>query len=111
MREIASIRSYEDLQKAFRTRMDELEATNVTVDQVTGLASGHTGKLLGPGKAKRFGKLSLGAMLEATGVRLVMVTDADTEGRYRDQIRSPHKEQRRRNLPDATASVRKSARG
>lgn len=73
-RELASIRTPADLIGALRNRAGELELTHLGLDALAGLAEGHTGKLFCG--TKDFGRVSLPAMLDALGVRLVLQEDA-----------------------------------
>jgi hypothetical protein len=49
------------------------------LDARAGLADGHAGKLLGPAQVKRLGMISLGLVLQALGVKLIMVEDTDEQ--------------------------------
>lgn len=77
---IAVVASYDELIDAIRTRKAELGLSDATVDSISGLAAGHTGKLLGPAQVKTLGKVSMGLLLQALGLVLVVVEDpAQTE--------------------------------
>jgi hypothetical protein len=86
------ITDYEALVDGFWDRIDELETTLLAIDQAGSMAEGNTQKLLSlnPGQpsnrhrdcrtasARRtFGWESLGKMLKATGLALVLVVDDD----------------------------------
>jgi hypothetical protein len=77
MRSLRTIRSYDDLQAALRERSADLRMRRLDLDARAGLADGHSGKLLGPGQKKRFGIVTLGLVLQALRVRLIMVDDSD----------------------------------
>jgi hypothetical protein len=70
-RPVATIASYDELVAAFRARLAELQMSHLGTDVVAGLAAGHVSKLLCGDK--RFGLISLGAMLDALGCDLVLV--------------------------------------
>jgi hypothetical protein len=74
---IAEVRDYAGLHAAFRARADELAVSRETLDDLTGLQSGYTAKLLAPVPIKRIGLQSLGPLLCVLGVRLVMLEDLD----------------------------------
>jgi hypothetical protein len=76
-RQLAVIRSYDDLHRGLRHRSDELRMTRADLDARAGLADGHAGKLMGKGQTKRFGNVSLGLVMGALKVVLVMVEDDD----------------------------------
>jgi hypothetical protein len=76
-RQIAVIRSYDDLHRGLRDRSSELGMTRADLDAKAGLADGHAGKLLGQRQVKRFGNLTLGLVMGALKVALVMVEDSD----------------------------------
>jgi hypothetical protein len=74
-RRIAVVRDYESLLQAIRLRMSELNITQSVVDDVSGVQSGYTGKLLCSPPIKRLGMMSLGAVLGTIGMQLVAVED------------------------------------
>jgi hypothetical protein len=81
-RPIATIASYADLIEAFRARLAELELPYLGADAVAGLAEGHTSKLMC--QTKGFGRISLGAMLDALGCDLVLVENPAKAARARE---------------------------
>lgn len=74
-RQLATVRSYEELHAAMRARAAELEVTRETIDAVSGLQSGYAGKVLAPKPMKRLGPTTLPLMLGALGLALVVVED------------------------------------
>jgi hypothetical protein len=76
-RTIAFCRDYEALVQAFRARQDELGLSNQLCDELAGLTSGHTDKLLGPSRNKTMGASTIDIFLELFGVSLVLVEDMD----------------------------------
>jgi len=81
-RRIAVVSDYDGLIAAFRARADELKVTRETLDSVTGLQSGYAGKLLAPVPMKSLGRVSLGPMLQAMGLAIVLVEDPDALRRF-----------------------------
>ena len=69
------ISDYNALVDALRDRADEMGFTRLELDHQAGLASGHSGKLLGPKRVKIFGMKSLGDTLGAIGCKLVLIED------------------------------------
>lgn len=95
------ILDYEALQDGFWDRIDELGTTLLDIDTVAGMGKGNAQKLLtkNPGKrvqkpknhrmadARRtFGWESLGKMLKATGLALVLVVDDQRFAPVREQL-------------------------
>lgn len=78
-RPIAVVRSYDDLRRALRTWCDHIGMTRADLDEQAGLADGHSGKLLAPRAVRRFGNVSLGRVLAATGLMLVLAMDVDAQ--------------------------------
>jgi hypothetical protein len=68
-------RTYAELCDAFVARMVELNVQHLALDHRCGLASGYTGKLLGPKPPKRYGPMSFDLHLQALGLALVVIPD------------------------------------
>jgi hypothetical protein len=69
------IRDYLDLQLALRDRAAELGVSRLTIDEIGGLQSGYSGKLLSVPPRKCLGRVSFGAILQGLGLKLVAVED------------------------------------
>src|SRR5690348_10753754 len=82
----AEIRSYRGLIEALRARKHELDVSCLTLDHVAGLASGHSGKLLGQGLTKGLGDVSLPLLLDALGLKLLLVPDDERLAKVRDRL-------------------------
>jgi len=95
------ITDYEALVDGFWDRVDDLGTTLLSIDQVGGMAEGNAQKLLSKNPGKRvqqpknhrfadmkrtFGWESLGKMLKATGLALVLVVDDDRFAPIKDQL-------------------------
>lgn len=93
---IAEVGSYDELIDALRMVMVERRLTVSTLDYLTGLQSGYSGKLLGLGQVKRLGPISMGLVLQALGVKLLVVEDTATLKKMQKQY-----EQRERPARDA----------
>jgi hypothetical protein len=87
------ITSLTELLAALRDRRDELNISHELIDDIAGFQSGYTSKLLAPRPSKNLGYMSLGSVMGALGVGLVLVEDAarrsQVEGRWRERKRSP----------------------
>lgn len=84
-RRIALVTSYDELIAALRARADELKITRETLDAVSGLQSGYSGKLLAPVPIRQFGRTSLGPMLQAMGLAIVLIEDVESLRRFSGQ--------------------------
>lgn len=76
-RQIAIVASYDDLQEAMRRRADELELTRCTIDRLARLQPGYASKLLAPRPMKRLSDETLGFMLPALAMKLVLIEDEE----------------------------------
>jgi hypothetical protein len=85
-RQIAIVRSYDELIDALRARALELGATREAIDDVSGLQKGYSAKVLAPAAPKGLGRISMGPILNALGVMLVMTEDADAIARYTKRL-------------------------
>jgi hypothetical protein len=85
-RHLARIEDYDGLIGALCARANELNVSRETIGDLSGLASGYVGKLLGPRSIRRIGMQSLGPLLGALGVRLVMVEDSAALRKIRPRL-------------------------
>ena len=74
-RTLAVVREYDELIAAVRARMEELEMTFDILDHRSGVQVGYSAKVLGPTPSKRFGPVSLGCILGALRMKMVLVDD------------------------------------
>jgi len=72
---LAEVREYSELIEAMRARAVELQFSNDTIDELSGVQRGYTGKCLGPAQVKRLGPVSFGAILGALGLKLRVEVD------------------------------------
>jgi hypothetical protein len=80
-RPIAVARSYDDLRRAVADWCREIGMTREELDNEAGLTSGHSGKLLSARAVNRFGIVSLGRVLAACGLVIVVAIDPDAPPR------------------------------
>lgn len=66
-RSLSVARDYDSLHAALRARTDELNVSRHTIDEISGLPHGYTGKLLGGRQVKHFGAKSLGPYSRSWG--------------------------------------------
>lgn len=90
------ITSMPELVAAIRARRDELNLSHEAIDAIAGFQSGYTSKLLSPNPIRNIGYMSLGSLLGALGVALVVVEDATqrakVESRWCQRRRPPKRE-------------------
>lgn len=90
-RQLAVVREYGELVAALRDRAEELDVARETLDEVTGLQTGYCAKLLAPVPVRSIGPASLGPLLQALGVALIVVEDLSDfekiERRLRKRLR------------------------
>ena len=82
-RALAIVREYDDLIAAVRARMAELEMTFDILDHRSGVQVGYSAKILGPTPTKRFGPVSLGCVLGALRMKMILVEDPNAMRNYR----------------------------
>jgi hypothetical protein len=69
------ILDYEALHEMFRDRVEDLNASRISIDEAGGFTPGYAGKLLCNPPMRMLSRESLGKMLDATGMVLVAVVD------------------------------------
>jgi hypothetical protein len=74
---LAICHDYNQLLEAIRARRDALGITHHTIDAVSGVADGYASKLLCDPPLKHLGAASLGCILGALGLQLVVTEDPD----------------------------------
>jgi hypothetical protein len=81
------ITSMSGLLDVIRARRDELNISHELIDDLAGFPAGYTGKLLAPIPVRGISHMSLGGILGALGLGLVVIEDpgqrAKVEGRWR----------------------------
>jgi hypothetical protein len=78
---IATVRSYDDLRRAVADWCRQIGMTREELDDEAGLTSGHASKLLSERKIKRLGIVTLGRVMAATGLVLIVATDPEAPPR------------------------------
>jgi hypothetical protein len=82
-RQIGQVASYGDLHRLLRERADELNLSRVQIDEIAGLAGGHSSKILSPRPLRRIGDSTLAVLLPALGAKLLLVEDPQALARIR----------------------------
>ena len=104
LRPLAYATTYDGLHDAMRARAKELQIARLEIDEVGGLQSGYASKLLSPTQIKRCGSMSLGALLGALGLGLVIVVDPEATARVLKRL--PQKRNTRNGLTRVYARPR-----
>jgi hypothetical protein len=81
---LATISTYDELITALRQRAIALNSPLEAIDDVAGLPTRYTTKLLG--KTKMLGPMSFGAMLGALALKLAVMPDNDALARIRHRL-------------------------
>lgn len=84
---LAIVTDYPGLHAALRARAEQLGVSRETLDDLAGLTNGHTAKLLSPQPFKVLGPMSMGALLGALGLKLVVIEDAEQIARIKKHTR------------------------
>jgi hypothetical protein len=88
MRQIGDlVDSYGGLIEAIRARIKELGVTCESLDSVTGLADGHTTKIISPRRIRVAGRISLGLLLQALNLKIVVCVDDGAAKQYRARLK------------------------
>src|ERR1017187_8415081 len=74
------------LQRIVRLRKDQLQISNITLSELTGLPDGLTNKLLTDPPYAKMGVMSFGLLLQALGLKLIVVEDVETMARFASQL-------------------------
>lgn len=93
-RELATVRDYDGLHAAFRSRASELQVTREAIDAVSGLQEGYAAKLLAPVPIRMAAKESLGPLLAALGLVLIVAEDAETLAKITKRMAKRRKKER-----------------
>jgi hypothetical protein len=83
---LATVTDYPGLIAALRSWMQELGTTMESVDEVCGWQSRHVNKLLAPTMIKTLGRVSMGAVLGALGLKLIVAVDEPVLARMKRRL-------------------------
>jgi hypothetical protein len=82
---MVSIKTYNDLIKALRSRTAEVNTTFCGIDAVAGLPSNYTAKLLAAQPIKKMSVFTMLCIADALGLRLLLAPDPDALARLRER--------------------------
>jgi hypothetical protein len=74
---IGEARDHEELVALLRQRKMALQVSDQCLDELAGLAVGHSSKVLGPVPVTALGRITLSALLGALALKLVVVEDKE----------------------------------
>jgi hypothetical protein len=74
---VTALTGYDGLHAAMRKRAEELNIRREDVDMLGGLTDGHAAKILAAYPIKAIGRTTLGPMLHALKIKLIVVPDED----------------------------------
>lgn len=77
---------YDGMIELVRYRLEELNTTHESVDDVSGLHGGYCSKLVAPKPIKSMGKASMGPMLQTLGLALIVVRDDAQFAKIKDRL-------------------------
>ena len=95
----AEVRDYTELIQALKNRMHELGVTMETLDDIAGLPTRYVSKIFAPRAMKTLGKISLGPLIGALGLKLIVAEDAQQLALVRSRLT------KRRSAPCNTPSM------
>jgi hypothetical protein len=98
MRQLAVIGDYAGLIAALRERAEVLGVSNQTLEATAGLPAGYCGHVLGVKPSRQLGRLSLGLVLGALGVKLIVAEDPEVLERVRGRLVKRRRNGRHRGL-------------
>lgn len=81
-RQLGTATDYHSFMVLLRARAAELKVSRDVLDEVSGLGARYVSKLLGPRPVRRVGMKTLGPLLGALGVRLVVEEDPEAMARF-----------------------------
>jgi hypothetical protein len=96
---LATVREYRDLTNALADRIRSLGTTQDSVCELAGLPARYVTKLLSPRPVRSFGRTSLGCLLSALSLRLLVAEDPENLARL-----APRMAKRKHRLPSESAA-------
>jgi hypothetical protein len=87
---IGLARNTDEIADRFKERKESLGLSDLFCDELGGLSSGHTAKLLSPARTKGLGRFTLDTLSEVLAVSFLIVEDSDKlrrmEHRYEQRV-------------------------
>jgi hypothetical protein len=83
---LAEATNYDELIGAFRARMHSLNTPMEIIDEVAGLPTRYTSKIFAPARLKTVGRVSLGPLLGALGLRLLVAVDEEAFAKVQHRL-------------------------
>lgn len=98
---IATARDYGELIKGIRAYVESIGASRASIDELSGLPAGYTSTLLATSPARSLGRTSMGPLLGALGLMLLIATDPQTARNPRRMPKRNESQVRHRHKPAA----------
>jgi hypothetical protein len=89
---LGTVGSYADLHALLRARCEELQISRLQLDEISGMQSGYSSKVLSLRPQKRLGTTSLPLILPALGVKLVLMVDEQATAALQARNIAPRRE-------------------
>lgn len=106
MRQLAEATDYDGLIAAIRNRAAELQVAGETLDEIVGLPNRYCAKLIGPKPIRRLGAISLGPILGALALKLIVVEDSEALRRVAGRLRKRDSRRVRNSVVHVTRTKR-----
>jgi hypothetical protein len=94
LQQIATVRSYHDLRRAVADHCDRIGMSRMELDAEAGLTDGHSAKLLSARARKKLGIVTLGRVMAAAGLVLIVAIDPDAPPRDFDASKAVSRQAR-----------------
>ena len=91
---IATVRSYDDLRRVVADHCERIAMSRMELDAEAGLTDGHSAKLLSAHARKKLGIVTLGRVMAAAGLVLIVAIDPDAPHREFDASKAASRSQR-----------------
>jgi hypothetical protein len=72
---VTAEQGYDGLHRSLRARADELQLSRTQIEELAGLTGGHAAKILAPYPMRAIGRTTLGPMLYALKLKILVVPD------------------------------------
>jgi hypothetical protein len=82
MTPLGECRDYDDLRAALRARCEALNISRLELDRISGIANGYSSCVLSDTARKHIGAQTIGPLLAALGLKLLVVEDPDMVAKY-----------------------------
>jgi hypothetical protein len=106
---LAIVETYPGLRAALSVRVNELRMTHLQVDEIAGLQTGYTGKILCG--SRHFGDKSLGQLLAGLGLKLAVVRARGTDNDFAEETLRLQADTRKKTMSERAKKGGKTKNG